>query len=433
MVKIKGVVAREILDSRGNPTVEVDVVCENGLFRASVPSGKSTGIYEAIELRDNDKRRYNGNGVLKAVHNVNTIIAENLIGKDVEKQKDIDNLMIKLDGTKNKSCLGANAILGVSMAVCRAGASARKISLYEYIAELSKNSELILPVPSFNVINGGRHAENKLSFQEFMVLPVGAENFKEAMRIGSEIYYCLKKLISEKYGKASINIGDEGGFSPNIDNEECLKLLKKAITISGYSNKVKIGIDVAASEFFEKGSYNLGFKENKKDLKSGDEMIKIYKKFVKDYGIISIEDPFEQDDWKNYLKLNKNIGDKIQIVGDDMLVTNTRRIKEAILKKACNTLLLKINQIGTISESIDACNMARKAGWNVMVSHRSGETEDSFIADLVVGLGVGEIKAGAPCRSERLAKYNQLVKIEEELIKKGMKVKYFGKRMINGK
>ncbi len=444
MVKIKEVIAREILDSRGNPAVEVDVVCENGLFRASVPSGASTGVYEAVELRDNDKKRYKGNGVLKAVHNVNTIIAENIIGKSFEKQREIDDLLIRLDGTKNKSCLGANAILGVSMAVCRAGADARKIPLYEYIAELSKNQDLVMPVPSFNVINGRRHAGNNLAFQEFMILPVGAENFKEAMRIGSEVYHCLKEIIKEKYGADSINVGDEGGFAPSVGNEDGLKLLKEAIKVSGYSEKVRIGMDVAASEFFEvvssksrdfesaAGRYNLGFKENKKDLKSGEDMIELYKKFIKNYNVISIEDPFDQDDWKNYCKLNKEIGNKIQIVGDDLLVTNVKRIQEAISKKACNALLLKINQIGTISESIDACNVARKAGWNVMVSHRSGETEDSFIADLVVGLGVGEIKTGAPCRSERLAKYNQLIRIEEELIKKGVKVKYFGKRMLKG-
>jgi len=430
MVRIKEVIAREILDSRGNPTVEVDIICENGLFRASVPSGASTGVYEAVELRDNDKKRYNGKGVSKAVHNINTIIAEALIGKEVTNQREIDELMIKLDGTKNKSCLGANAILGVSMAVCRAGARAGGISLYEYIAGLSKNKELIMPVPSFNVINGGRHAGNRLAFQEFMILPIGAENFKEAMKIGSEVYHCLKKLIKEKYGLDSVNVGDEGGFAPNLGNEDGLKLLKESIKVSGYSEKVRIGIDVAASEFFEKGKYNLGFKEGKKSLKSGQEMIDLYKKFVKSYNVVSIEDPFEQDDWNNYEKLNKEIGKSVQIVGDDLLVTNVKRIEEAISKKACNTLLLKINQIGTISESIDACNMARKAGWNVMVSHRSGETEDSFIADLVVGLGVGEIKTGAPCRSERLAKYNQLIRIEEELIKKGVKVKYFGKRML---
>ena len=430
-LEIRLIRAREILDSRGNPTVEVDVVTEDGRFIASVPSGASTGMYEAVELRDNDKKRYNGNGVLKAVHNINLIIAKKLIGMDVCKQKEIDNIMIKLDGTNNKSKLGANAILAVSMACCRAGAAANEMPLYKYIQKLSENKELIMPVPSFNVINGGRHARNNLTMQEFMILPVGAEDFKEAMKIGDEVYNVLKKIIGEKYGKEAINVGDEGGFAPNVsNNEEGLKLLKDAIKKSGYEKKVRIGIDAAASEFFKNREYNIGFKSGKKDLKNGKEMIDMYESFIKNYQLISIEDPFDQDDWRGYVSFNKLFGKKIQIVGDDLLVTNIERIKIAIKKKACNTLLLKINQIGTISEAIEAFNLAKKAGWNIMVSHRSGETEDSFIADLSVGLGTGEIKSGAPCRSERLSKYNRLMRIEEELIEKGIRVKYFGERML---
>lgn len=416
MSKIQSIKAREVLDSRGNPTIEVDLVTNKGLFRAMVPSGASTGIYEAVELRDGDKNRYMGKGVLKAVENVNAIIAPALLGMNPTKQAQIDKVMIEMDGTENKGKLGANAILAVSMAICKAGAADKKIPLYQYIATLSGNSELILPVPSFNVINGGKHAGNKLAMQEFMILPVGVPNFHEALRYGAEVYHNLKKIIKEKYGQDAVNVGDEGGFAPNIqDNKEGLELLKQAISNAGYIGKVKIGMDVAASEFFKEGKYDLNFKSSPADLKTGDEMIELYKKFVSEYGLISIEDPFDQDDWESYKKLTSAIGDKVQIVGDDLLVTNVKRIKQAIEKKACNALLLKVNQIGTVTESIKAAKMAKEAGWTVMVSHRSGETEDNFIADLVVGLGCGQIKTGAPCRSERLSKYNQLMRIEEEL------------------
>eukprot|EP01027_Heterolobosea_sp_BB2_P027000 GEZU01042160.1.p1 GENE.GEZU01042160.1~~GEZU01042160.1.p1 ORF type:complete len:480 (+),score=209.01 GEZU01042160.1:135-1442(+) len=418
---IQSIKAREILDSRGNPTVEVDVVTDKGLFRAAVPSGASTGIYEALELRDGDKKRYLGKGVLKAVANVNDIIAPKLIGQDPTNQKEIDRIMLELDGTESKSKLGANAILGVSLAVCRAGAAAKGVPLYQHIADLAGKSgkSFVLPVPAFNVINGGSHAGNKLAMQEFMILPTGAASFKEAMRMGAEVYHTLKAVIKKKYGQDATNVGDEGGFAPNIlDNREGLQLLTTAIAEAGYTGKVRIGMDVAASEFYNDGVYDLDFKTENNDGSqrlSGDKLIELYKEFTRDFDIVSIEDPFDQDDFDSYTKLTSEIGDKVQIVGDDLLVTNPKRIKTAIEKKACNALLLKVNQIGSVTEAIQACKDSQAAGWGVMVSHRSGETEDTFIADLVVGLGTGEIKTGAPCRSERLAKYNQLMRIEEEL------------------
>ncbi len=388
---------------------------DDGLFKSMVPSGASTGVYEAVELRDGGKR-FGGMGVLKAIKNVENIIGPAIIGMECIKQEEIDNKMITLDGTENKKKLGSNAILGVSMAVCKAGAIANDVELYEYIGMLSGNSYMKMPLPSFNVINGGTHAGNKLAIQEFMIMPVGARNFKDAMQMGVEVYHVLKGMLKEKYGLGAINVGDEGGFAPDIsDNEEVLGLLGKAIKKAGYSGKIKIGIDVAASEFFSKGKYNLGFKGGKKDLKTGDALINMYKKFVDKYDVISIEDPFDQDDWKHYSKFVSKMGDKVQIVGDDLLVTNPHRIGKAIAEDACNALLLKVNQIGTVSEAIKAARLAMDEGWKVMVSHRSGETEDSFIADLVVGLGCGQIKAGAPCRSERLAKYNELLRIEEEV------------------
>ncbi|MFH1052795.1 MAG: phosphopyruvate hydratase [Candidatus Woesearchaeota archaeon] len=432
MSKIQSIKAREILDSRGNPTIEVDLKTENGLFRSAVPSGASTGVHEALELRDGDKKRYMGKGVLKAVKNVNKIIAPKIIGMNPIQQAEIDRKMIDLDGTANKSKLGANAILGVSMAVCKAGAASRNVPLYQHIADLSGVKEFIMPVPSFNVINGGSHAGNKLAMQEFMILPIGAENFSKAMQMGAEVYQNLKKVIKEKYGQDAVNVGDEGGFAPDIhDNKEGLELLKEAISKAGYKGKVMIGMDVAASEFFKDGKYDLDFKNpvnEGRNKKSGDEMIQLYKEFIDDYNIISIEDPFDQDDWESYPKLTKAVGEKVQIVGDDLLVTNPKRIQKAIQEKSVNALLLKVNQIGSVTESVQACRMAQKAGWGVMVSHRSGETEDTFIADLVVGLKTGQIKTGAPCRSERLAKYNQLLRIEEGL---GRKAKYAGKNYRN--
>jgi len=416
---IQKIHAREILDSRGNPTVEVDVTTEKGLFRAAVPSGASTGVYEALELRDGDKSKFLGKGVLKAVNNVNTVLGPALIGADPTKQEEIDEKLKALDGTKDKSKYGANAILGISLAVARAGAAQKGVPLYRHIADLAGTKDFILPVPAFNVINGGSHAGNKLAMQEFMILPVGAPSFPEAIRYGAEVYQHLKVVIKEKYGQDAINVGDEGGFAPNVQSgHDALDLLKTAIAKAGYTEQVKIGMDVAASEFFTKKGYDLDFKEkhaDKSSVISGVQLADLYKQWVNEYPIVSIEDPFDQDDFESYARLTADIGTHIQIVGDDLLVTNIERIETALKSKACNALLLKVNQIGTLTESIQAYQLAEKNGWGVMVSHRSGETEDSFIADLVVGLSSGQIKTGAPCRSERLAKYNQLLRIAEEL------------------
>jgi enolase len=426
--------ARQIFDSRGNPTVEVDLTTDKGLFRAAVPSGASTGIYEALELRDKDPKAYHGKGVLKAVSNVNTLIAPALVGKniDVADQAAVDKVMLDLDGTENKSKLGANAILGVSLAVCQAGAAKKGVPLYRHIADLAGNKELILPVPAFNVINGGSHAGNKLAMQEFMLLPTGASNFTEAVKMGSEVYHHLKSVIKAKYGQDACNVGDEGGFAPNIqNNEEGLELLKVAIEKAGYTGKIEIGMDVAASEFCKDKKYDLDFKNpksNPADWLTSDQLLAVYQGFISKYPVTSIEDAFDQDDWEAWTKMNAAVN--IQLVGDDLTVTNPKRVREAIEKKACNCLLLKVNQIGSVTESIEACKLAQGAGWGVMVSHRSGETEDTFIADLVVGLCTGEIKTGAPCRSERLAKYNQILRIEEEL---GSSAKYAGKHFRNPK
>merc|ERR1712070_405212 len=422
--KIVSVKAREIFDSRGNPTVEVDLLTEQHLFRAAVPSGASTGIYEALEMRDNDKSRLLGKGVLKAVKNVNDVIAPKLVGLEVTKQAEIDALMVEvLDGSQNqwgwsKSVLGANAVLAISMAVCRAGAAAKEQPLYEYIANLAgkPTDKFVMPVPSFNVINGGSHAGNRLACQEFMILPTGASSFREALQIGAEVYHTLKSVIKKKYGQDACNVGDEGGFAPSVqDNNEALDVLMEAIKKSGHEAKIKIATDVAASEFLVNGKYDLDFKNpNSPDSMklTADQLMDYYKAWFAKYPFVSIEDPFDQDDWKAYSKFQAIMGDSMQIVGDDLLVTNPKRVQKALDCSACNALLLKVNQIGSITESIEAANMSMRNGWGVMVSHRSGETEDSFIADLVVGLRTGQIKTGAPCRSERLAKYNQLLRIE---------------------
>ncbi|CAO3647241.1 unnamed protein product [Mucor hiemalis] len=420
MSTVSKVFARQIFDSRGNPTVEVEVTTSKGVFRAAVPSGASTGIHEAVELRDGDKSAYMGKGVLKAVANVNNVIGPALIDAKiaVTEQKAIDDFLINLDGTPNKGKLGANAILGVSLAVCKAAAGDKGVPLYVHFADLSGSKKpFVLPVPAFNVINGGSHAGNKLAMQEFMILPTGAKSFKEAMKMGSEVYHNLQSVIKGKYGLDATNVGDEGGFAPNIQkNEEGLELLVTAIEKAGYTGKIKIGMDCAASEFFKNEKYDLDFKNPNSDESKwidGKELTALYKSFAEKYPIVSIEDAFDQDDWEAWSHLEAE--SDFQLVGDDLLVTNPKRIVTAIEKKACNALLLKINQIGTISESIQAALDSQAAGWGVMVSHRSGETEDVSIADLVVGLRTGQIKTGAPCRSERLAKYNQLLRIEEEL------------------
>ncbi|KAL0021189.1 hypothetical protein WJX77_011086 [Trebouxia sp. C0004] len=414
--EITKVIGRQIIDSRGNPTVEADVYTHKGWFRAAVPSGASTGSHEAVELRDGGDS-WMGKGVSKAVENINKVIAPAVIGMNPANQKEVDQKMFDLDGTDNKGKLGANAILAVSMAACKAGAAEKNVPLYKHLAELAGNAKLILPVPSFNIINGGSHAGNALAMQEFMILPVGVPSFKEAMRAGTEVYHNLKGIIKKKYGQDAVNVGDEGGFAPNVRSaEEALSLINDAIDKAGYVGKVKIGMDVAASEFFENNKYNLDFKAKNPDpeqIKTGPELQEQYSSYCKQYPIISIEDPFDQDDFDSYANFTSE--GVCQVVGDDLLCTNPKRVQTAIEKKACNALLLKVNQIGSVTESIEAVRMSKEAGWGVMTSHRSGETEDSFIADLAVGLATGQIKTGAPCRSERLAKYNQLLRIEEEL------------------
>merc|ERR1719356_1981065 len=443
--KIVSIKAREIFDSRGNPTVEVDLLTDIHLFRAAVPSGASTGVYEALEMRDGDKNRLHGKGVLKAVAHVNDIIGPKIVGMSINEQEKIDRFMVEeLDGTKNewgwsKSKLGANAILGVSLAVARAGAAAKSVPLYQHIANLAGNKDICLPVPAFNIINGGSHAGNALPVQEFMMLPTGASSFREAMQIGSETYHHLKKVIKKKYGQDAVNVGDEGGFAPNIQSsEDCIKLIMEAVKLAGYEDKIVLGTDAAASEFCTKDDDKKEFKydlnkwakkgddakDDKDEPLDSDGLTKFYKNLVDNYPLESVEDSHDEDDWKGWNGFTKELGDKIQIVGDDLLVTNPTRIEKAIEEKSCNALLLKVNQIGSLTEAIEAVKIAKKAGWGVMTSHRSGETEDTFIADLAVGLSTGQIKTGAPCRSERLAKYNQLMRIEEEL---GKNAKYAGK------
>jgi len=422
--KIDSIKAREILDSRGNPTVEVDLTTKGGIFaRAAVPSGASTGIHEACELRDGDKARYLGKGVLKAVESVNKTLADELKGFDISDQAGLDKKMCEIDGTPNKSKLGANAILGVSMAACKAAAEGKGLPLYKYVAELAGNTgPMVLPVPCFNVINGGSHAGNKLAFQEYFIIPVGAATFKEAMQIGAECYHNLKSIIKKKFGGDATLIGDEGGFAPPCDARMGVELIMEAITKSGYDGKCKVGMDVAASEFKVEGEdcYDLGtwYPEAEKtpELKmTGAQLGEFYAGLCKDFPIITIEDPFDQDDWAAWSGMTSSLGEATQVVGDDLTVTNVTRVKKAIDDKACNALLLKVNQIGSITESIAAVKMCKESGWGVMCSHRSGETEDTTIADIAVGLCTGQIKTGAPCRSDRNAKYNQLMRIEEEL------------------
>ncbi len=411
MTIISDIRAREILDSRGNPTVEVDVSLMSGGFgTAAVPSGASTGVHEAVELRDGDPDRYGGKGVQKAVENVNETIADHIVGMDALNQIAIDNLMIELDGTANKGNLGANAILGVSLAVARASASALDIPLYRYLGGANAH---VLPVPMMNILNGGKHATNSTDLQEFMVMPAGAGSFAECLRWGAEIYQALKKVLADK--GFDTNVGDEGGFAPSLSyNAQAIEVILEAIEKAGRKagEEVWIAIDPASSEIYEGGKYHLT-RENR--VLTNDEMVAFYAEWVEKYPIISIEDGMAEDDWEGWEKLVEAVGDKAQIVGDDLLVTNVERIRRAIDTKAATSLLCKVNQIGSLSEAIAAVEMAHRAGWSAVVSHRSGETEDTTFSDLVVGLNTGQIKTGAPARSERVAKYNRLLRIEEEL------------------
>jgi len=412
MSEILKIIAREVLDSRGNPTVEVEVTTEDGVFRAMTPSGASAGQHEALELRDNNESRYLGKGVLKAVQNVNEKIAPKIVGMESTYQETIDNIMLKLDGTENKEKLGANSILPVSMAVAKAGAATKRLPLYHYISEIFGILPHKLPVPMCNVINGGKHAGQENSIQEHMLMPTGAKNFSEGVRMVSESYHHLAKLLKNKFGASGVLIGDEGGFAPSqiTKIEERLDLMLEAVENAGYENMMHIALDPASSEFFYDGTYKIGKKSY-----NGGEMVDFYVNLCNKYPIISIEDGLAEDDWGSWVEMAKKLGNSIQIVGDDLFVTNTKRIKKGIDLGAANSVLIKLNQIGTVTETLNAIKMAHDHGWTAVVSHRSGETEDSFIADLVVGTSSSQIKTGAPARSDRNAKYNQLIRIEEEL------------------
>jgi enolase len=423
-MKIAKVKAREILDSRGNPTVEVDVVLGNGVLgRAAVPSGASTGEHEALELRDGDKCRYLGKGVLKAVENVNSVIAGKITGMDPEKQKKVDRAMIDLDGTENKSKLGANAILGVSLAVARAAANANKMPLYRY---LGGTKAKILPVPLMNILNGGMHADNNLDLQEFMIVPAGASSFREGLRYATEVFHVLKKILKERGEETSV--GDEGGFAPNMkSNEEAVQVIVQAIEKAGYKpgKDIYIAFDPAASSIYGKnGRYEL--KSEGRSLSSAD-MVNMFGEWVEKYPVVSIEDGLAEDDWDGWKKLTETLGRKVQLVGDDLFVTNVKRLQMGIDRQVANSILIKVNQIGSLTETLDTIKLAKSAGYTAVISHRSGETEDTTIADLVVATSVGQIKTGSLCRSERIAKYNQLLRIEEEL---GKKAEYYGARIL---
>ncbi|MFH1137267.1 MAG: phosphopyruvate hydratase [Pseudomonadota bacterium] len=414
MLPIMEITAREILDSRGNPTVEVDVWLEDGYFgQAAVPSGASTGRHEALELRDKDPKRYGGKGVLKAVRNVEEVIAPHLLGMDGLNQAEIDRAMIELDGTKNKESLGANAILGVSMAVARAAAEACELPLYRYLGGAGARQ---LPRPMMNILNGGSHAGNNVDIQEFMIMPLAGESFSEALRIGAEVFHSLKKVLSSQ--KLSTAVGDEGGFAPDLkSNDEAIEFILKAIEAAGYKpgRDVVLCLDAAASEFYNKEKKKYIFHKSDNSERTSEEMVGFYKDWVARRPIVSIEDGLDEDDWMGWKFLNKTMGDKIQIVGDDLFVTNVERLSRGIKEGAANSILIKLNQIGTVTETLECIEMAHKAGFTAVVSHRSGETEDSFIADLAVAAGTGQIKTGSLSRSERIAKYNRLLRIEEEL------------------
>ncbi|MDY6799664.1 MAG: phosphopyruvate hydratase [Bacteroidota bacterium] len=422
MGQIAGIHARQILDSRGNPTVEVEVVTTDGFVgRAAVPSGASTGIHEAVELRDGDKSKFLGKGVLKAVENVNTIINDELQGFYVDDQTAIDNALIKLDGTENKGNLGANAMLGVSLAVARAAATEYGLPLYRYIGGVSANT---LPIPMMNILNGGQHADNKIDIQEFMIMPVGASSFSEALRMGAEVFHNLKAVLKTK--GQSTNVGDEGGFAPNLSsNEEAIEVVLEAIEKAGYKpgDDIFIALDPAASEFYDKNKKVYHFESTNEDLSSAD-MVNYWKTWVEKYPILSIEDGLDEDDWDGWAELTKVIGDKVQIVGDDLFVTNVKRLSQGIENNVANSILIKVNQIGTLTETINAIRLATENSYTSVISHRSGETEDTTIADLAVALNTGLIKTGSASRSDRIAKYNQLLRIEEAL---GNSARYLGK------
>lgn len=412
MDKIKSVYAREILDSRGNPTVEVEVVSESGAFgRASVPSGASTGVHEAVELRDGDNSRYLGLGVSQAVDNVNEIISKAVIGKSIFDQRDIDQTMIDLDGTENKGKLGANAILGVSLAVAKCAANSVNLPLYKYIGGANAH---VLPTPMMNIINGGAHADNNVDFQEFMIMPVNAPSFKEAIRMGAEVFHSLKKVLKGK--GLNTAVGDEGGFAPNLSsNEEAIQTILEAIEKAGYKpgEDVKLAMDVASSEFYKDGQYTLPGENNKSF--TSKELVDFYVELCDKYPIISIEDGLDQDDWEGWDYLTEKLGKRVQLVGDDFFVTNTKRLQTGIERGVANSILIKVNQIGTLTETLEAIEMAQKANYTAVVSHRSGETEDTTIADIAVATNAGQIKTGSASRTDRIAKYNQLMRIEDEL------------------
>ena len=413
MSYIAQILARQILDSRGNPTVEVDVITQNGILgRAAVPSGASTGKYEAVELRDNDKGMYMGKGVMKAIHNINSILNEELNGAYVMDQTSIDNAMIALDGTNNKSNLGANAILGVSLACAKAGAEESGIPLFKYVGGVNAN---VLPIPMMNILNGGSHADNKIDIQEFMIMPFGASTFSNALRMGTEVFHHLKKVLRDQ--GMSTNVGDEGGFAPNLgSNEEAVQVVLQAIEAAGYKpgKDIWIALDAAASEFYDEKTKKYKF-ESTGDVMSSSELVSYWKDWVNKYPIVSIEDGLAEDDWTGWKELTDTLGNKCQLVGDDLFVTNTKRLTRGINEDIANSILIKVNQIGTLTETIDAVNLATKNSYTSVMSHRSGETEDSTIADLAVALNTGQIKTGSASRSDRVAKYNQLLRIEEEL------------------
>ncbi len=427
MTEIVSIHAREILDSRGNPTVEADVVLDGGARgRAAVPSGASTGQHEAVELRDGDKRHYLGRGVLKAVENVESVLAPELTGMDASNQRLIDATMVSIDGSENKGQLGANAILAVSMAVARASAEALRLPLYRYLGGVNAS---ILPTPMMNILNGGSHADSNVDFQEFMVMPVGAESFSDALRWGAEVFHTLKGVLKKKgYNTA---VGDEGGFAPSLgSNSEAIDLILEAISLAGYTpgEQIAVALDPAATEFYDATTGMYVFKKSDGSQKTSEQMAAFWESWIRQYPIVSLEDGLAEDDWDGWKHLTALIGDKVQLVGDDLFVTNTQRLQQGIEQKVANSILIKVNQIGTVSETLEAIDLARRFGYTSIISHRSGETEDTFIADLAVGTGAGQIKTGSASRTDRIAKYNQLLRIEEEL---GQSAEFLGREAIN--